>query len=193
MKKIVSAIIILFSVAAFTYAQERVITMPEKPNRGKYVDFSVKQTGWWCAAQLSGAFASGKDGRALMTQVDLINGYRFSEFLKVGIGLSPRIYPYTYRMEMNDGMTFGIYSLPIYLDVRGNIISQEDTMFAPYWNFDLGYSINEGVYVAPSLGVKFGGIRHNFITAIFYNLQGHRYLDSNQVLHAIGVRIGYEF
>jgi hypothetical protein len=159
-----------------TLAQNQGITLPEKPKRAKYVDYSIKQTGWWCAAQLGGGFSTTTN--RFFGQFDFVNGYRFSEFLKVGIGVSPRI---------------GLNTIPIYAQARGNFISQEDTMFAFFWNADLGYAINGGVYASPSVGLKCGDIRHNFLVSIYYALEGQRPEVSNQSLHLVGLRIGYEF
>lgn len=178
-----------------SFAQQREITLPEVPNRGKYVDYSVKQKGWWCAAQLSGALATTGDNLyAGVFQLDFVNGYRFSEYFKVGVGFSPRIYAAGNDFPLDDNkLLFGIYSLPVYVDFRGNFISQEDTMFAPYWNIDLGYAINEGLYFSPCVGLKFCGIRHNFLVGINYTLQGHNAGDFNKPINLIGIRVGYEF
>ena len=171
---IITAILIGFTLGAF--AQNQGITLPEKPKRAKYVDYSVKQTGWWCTAQIGGGYATNTS--QFYCQFDFVNGYRFSEFLKVGIGISPRI---------------GLNTIPIYAQARGNFISQEDTMFAFFWNADLGYAINGGFYASPSAGMKFGGIRHNFLFSIYYALEGQRPEVSDSPLHLVGLRIGYEF
>ena len=111
-------------------------------------------------------------------QFDFVNGYRFSEFLKVGVGISPRV---------------GLSTIPIYVQARGNLISQEDTMFAFFWNADLGYTINSGIYASPSVGMKFGGIRHNFLIGIQYSFEGQKPKLLDQPMHLVGLRIGYEF
>lgn len=187
----ISLVISLVSV----YSQERNIILPEKPTRAKFIDYSVKNTGWWIAAQLSGALATtSNNSKAGAYQVDIINGYRFSEFLKVGIGFSPRIYSSSVEFPRSDGkMIFGVYSLPIYADVRGNIISQEDRMFSFYWSADMGYTVNEGLFFSPGVGLRLGGIRHDMLLGLFYSLQEHRAEAYKGVLHMFGVRIGYEF
>lgn len=171
---IIAALMMGFAAGAF--AQNQGITLPEKPKRAKYVDYSTKQTGWWCAAQLGGGYAT-TTGR-FFGQFDFVNGYRFSEFLKVGVGISPRV---------------GLNTIPIYAQVRGNFISQEDTMFAFFWNADLGYAINGGVYASPSVGMRYGGIRHNVLISLYYALEGQKPEVSDQLLHIVGLRIGYEF
>lgn len=178
MRKIMIAMLLLgFAVSGF--AQNQNVKLPEKPKRAKYVDYSVKQTGYWLAAQLGAGYIPGS---VFYGQFDFVNGYRFSEFLKVGVGVSAKVH--------FDGRT----TIPIYADVRGNIISQEDTMFAFYWNADLGYSIFGGLYASPGIGMKFGGIRHNFLVGLYYALEYPFEVQEYRFpAHSVGLRIGYEF
>lgn len=194
MRRIVIVILLTFTSIVSSFSQNRTITLPDRPKRGQYVDYSIKDSGWWCAAQLNGGVASTTDAHySAVYQVDFVNGYRFSEFLKVGIGVSPRLYGGGNGFPLREDGRSIVYSLPIYVDLRGNIISQADTMFAPYWNVDLGYSINEGIYLSPCVGMKFGGIRHNFIVGISYGLQGHKTESYNKPIHLLGLKAGYEF
>lgn len=176
MKKLLVIMVILFSVLCAGWSQNPHVTLPERPKRAKYVDYTIKQSGWWCAAQLGAGFSTTTN--RFFGQFDFVNGYRISEFLKVGVGVSPRL---------------GINTIPIYAQGRGNFISQEDTMFAFFWNADLGYAINGGIYASPSVGLKCGGIRHNFLASVYYALEGQKPEVSNQPLHLVGLRIGYEF
>lgn len=175
MKKLMIIATLLLGLVGVSLAQSSSITLPEKPKRAKYVDYSVKQTGWWCAAQLGAGYATNGH---VFGQFDFVNGYRFSEFLKVGVGVSPRI---------------GLNTIPIYAQVRGNFISQEDTMFAFFWNADMGYAINGGIYASPSVGMRYGGIRHNVLLNLYYAFEGQKPEVSDQLLHIVGLRIGYEF
>lgn len=167
---------LMMGLAAGMFAQNQNITLPDKPKRAKYVDYSTKQTGWWCAAQIGGGYATNTG--KFFGQFDFVNGYRFSEFMKVGVGISPRV---------------GMNTIPIYAQARGNFISQEDTMFAFFWNTDLGYAINGGFYASPGVGMKFGGIRHDFLLSIYYALEGQKLEVSDELQHLVGLRIGYEF
>lgn len=175
MKRVVIIFTLLLGISTISFAQNNEITLPQKPKRAKTVDYSVKDSGYWLATQAGVSYCGGK----LFGQFDFVNGYRFSEFLKVGVGVSPRI---------------GIKSIPVYVDLRGNFFSQADRMFAICWNVDGGYAFNNGgIYASPSVGMRFGGIRHNFIVGINYMLQGQENDDEHPLLHAVGLRIGYEF
>lgn len=164
-------IAVLLGISLCSHGQDKNVILPEKPNRSNYVDHSTKESGFWCAAQIGAGFGD----TAFLAQLDIIGGYRFSEFLRIGIGVSPRL---------------GLKSTPLYFDARGNIISQVDRMYSFYWNAEMGYAIDDGIYLSPGLGMRFGGIRHNFLVSVNYTMQGFKDVG---VKHFAGVRIGYEF
>lgn len=164
-------IAVLLGVSLCSYGQDKKVILSEKPNRSNYVDYSTKESSFWCAAQIGSGFGD----TAFLAQLDIIGGYRFSEFLRIGIGVSPRL---------------GLKSIPLYFDARGNIISQVDRMHSFYWNAEMGYAIDDGIYLSPGLGMRFGGIRHNVLVSVNYTMQGFKDVG---VKHFAGVRIGYEF
>lgn len=168
--------LMLLPASLFGQAKNSNYTLPEEPNRAKYIDFPSLNEGLWFAAQFTpGIFTD----LGFMAQADLIAGYRFGEFIRAGLGVSPRI-------------TGGVFTMPIYADVRGNIISQESRMSVPYWSFDIGYSVGKyytGIYVSPTVGVRVGMPRNNFIAGVSYILQGV----PGYAFHGIALRIGYEF
>ena len=154
-------------------------TLPEEPRRGKYIDFPSQDRGLWFAVQASPALGVGR-AAGFWGSADLIAGYRTGEFFKVGAGVSP-------RFDMIAG-----FALPVYLDLRGNIISQESRMAVPYWNLDAGWTFMEnGVYVSPTVGVRVGMPRNNLIAGVTYIFQ-HATVPAG-IFHAVGLRIGYEF
>lgn len=195
MRRTICCLCLLFLTIHSGFAQERSITLPEKPTRARYVDYSNKNTGWWCSAQFYGGIATtDRDIHNGYYQVEFVNGYRFSEFFKVGIGIAPRFYSSDEQFPLrNDKLLFGIYSLPIFAEVRGNLISQEDRMFAPYWRLDAGFAVNEGAFLSPGIGIKYGGRRHNVLLGLNYTLQGHKAGVFNKAVHLFGIHIGYEF
>lgn len=177
MKKTAIILAFLCIVSLPVFAQERNITLPEKPNRPEYVDYSSLEKGFFGAVQLSPTLAMDKDdNKTAIYQVDLIAGYRFGEFLRLGAGVSPRI------GEMKN--------LPIYVDLRGGFISQRSRMCVPYWSIDVGYTLNQGIYLAPTAGIRVGGLRHDFVLGIGYFFQGVQ--DASDFNCAV-LRLGYEF
>ncbi|MBO6170417.1 MAG: hypothetical protein J6O51_10710 [Bacteroidales bacterium] len=170
----VSLALMLIPASLMGQAKHQDYNLPEVPNRAKYIDFPSLDRGLWFATQLTPGYNMTQ---GFFAQADLIAGYRFGEFIKVGAGLSPR---------------YGAagFALPIYLDARGNIISQESRMAVPYWNLDAGYTIKQGLYLSPTIGVRVGEPRNNFLAGATYILQQ---LGPGVFSHAIGIRLGYEF
>ena len=169
--------VILLSVPAL--AQNHTgYRLPEEPKRAKYVDYPSLTKGFWFAAQATAASSTAL-GRCI--QADFIAGFRADEFFRVGLGVSPQ------------SNTWG-FSLPLYVDFRGNLISQESRMIVPYWSFDAGYAFGKtanGIYLSPTLGARFVGPRNDFLAGLTYILQGAG--KGFKPGHAIGLRIGFEF
>ena len=195
MRNVICFVCLLFSINLLGFAQNRSITLPARPERLQYVDYPTRNVGWWCSAQLSGGIATTNDDTHNgYFQIDFVNGYRFSEFLKVGIGIAPRFYSSDEQFPLcDDKLIFGIYSLPIFAAVRGNFISQEDRMLVPYWSVNTGFAVNEGAFLSPCVGIRYGGRRHDILLGVTYTLQGHTVDEFNAAVHLFSVNIGYEF
>ena len=155
--------------------------------------------GFWCAATISpaAAFASNSS-RATFAQADVVLGYRFSEFFKVGVGVGPR---YVIPVNANTTMMFpkGQFDkidLPIYLDLRGSLMSQADKKVVPYWSVDGGYGIGQGFFASPTLGIRIGQSRGSFLVGLSYIFQHYDYSKAamaDQFAHAAALKLGYEF
>ena len=150
--------------------------LPEEPKRAKYVDYPSLNTGFWFAVQATPAFATEE---GFIFQADVVAGYRGGEFFRFGPGVSARFAP-------------SGFALPVYLDLRGNIISQESRMCVPYWNVDAGYTIGQGIYASPTIGVRVGQPRNNFVAGLTYMFQYYGGAVGAPA-HAIGIRIGFEY
>ncbi|MBO4670529.1 MAG: hypothetical protein J5640_01630 [Bacteroidales bacterium] len=168
-------------------------TLPEKPKRAEYIDFASLDKGLWFAVQLTPALAYTSEGSGTFCQADLIAGYRFGEFFKLGLGIAPRL------VSMPESVAFRMAAkpvssvvLPLFLDIRGNIISQESRMCVPYWNLDAGYTFGQGFYASPTVGVRVGRPRNNFIAGVTYMFQ-HIQGDPGIPAHVIGLRLGFEY
>ncbi|MBO7643459.1 MAG: hypothetical protein J6S62_00645 [Bacteroidales bacterium] len=154
--------------------------LPDEPNRAKYIDFPSLDKGLWFAVQLTPAYSTLEGPYTV--QADFIAGYRTGEFFKVGAGVSP-------KYSAAEG-----FAIPVFLDLRGNLISQESRMAVPYWNLDAGYTFGsyKGLYVSPTVGVRVGMPRNNFIAGLTYILQ-QMGPGGFTPSHSVGLRIGYEF
>ena len=158
-------------------------TLPEVPKRAQYIDFESLDKGLWFAVQATPILFIGNGFGA---QADIVAGYRTGEWFRLGAGISP-------------GFASGSFSLPVYLDLRGNLITQESRMAVPYWSLDAGYNFGrdfKGIYASPTVGVRVGGPRNDFIAGVTYILQFVQdpwSYASVTPLHAIGLRLGFEF
>ena len=180
-KLIILAFFVLMAVPSFAQNHQDY-TLPDAPKRSRYIDYPSQYKGLWFAVQATPAYASLE---GITGQVDFILGYRTGEWFRVGAGVSPKF------------STEAGFGLPVYLDLRGNIISQESRMAVPYWSFDAGYTIsstNSGLYLSPTLGVRVGMPRNNFIAGLTYIMQQlPSPVSSSRLSHGVGLRIGYEF
>ena len=165
--------------------------LPDEPKRAKYIDFPSLDKGLWFAVQVTGAAAFCNVGNGAISQLDLVAGYRFGEFLKLGLGVSPQFSIGSAGSIPFHGINNSPTALPVYLDLRGNIISQESRMAVPYWNLDAGYSFGEGLYLSPTVGVRVGQPRNNFIAGLTYIFQNVAVYGTS--FSAVGIRLGYEF
>lgn len=176
MKKLLITLSLALMMVPALAQNHKDYRLPDVPDRAEYIDFPSLDKGLWFAAQATPAFCFSQ---GFLAQADLIAGYRFGEFLKLGAGVSP-------------GVMGKSFLMPIYLDVRGNIISQESRMAVPYWNVDAGYTVGKvyhGFYASPTVGVRVGMPRNNFIAGLSYILQ----CVPGAALHGVGLRLGYEF
>jgi hypothetical protein len=204
--------------------QSSVVVVPETPKRAKYIDYASQDKGWWCSVEVmgGGSVDVNYDPALYPLGISFINGYRFNQFIEIGIGLGFRYYiPSTsiqnqtyyginglyepkhqqYSQTDNSGNTYvgAPWSIPLFIDLRGNLISNDTRTVVPYWAFYFGYSfsnyylngttatqnpldpddiiydnsaavasLGDGIFFAPTLGIKIGGPRNTLLLGISY-------------------------
>jgi hypothetical protein len=154
-------------------------------------DYSTYTRGFWCAAELYGGYTcSLTKSNISFTELSYIGGYRFSEFLKVGLGIGARYY-----LKRNDAYTEPIrWAMPLFAHVRGNFISEEYRTVVPYYSMDMGVSFRDGFMWRPAIGMKIGEDRSAFTVAVSYMGQSTKRFDNTQkYVSAVVLRLGYEF
>lgn len=181
------------------------IRLPERPNRPRYVDHSENEDGFWCAVEANGGSSIlFKDGVKDAQKVGLSFqfGYMFNEFLKVGVGLGGNYYC-TNNNELRS--TSIEWTMPLYLDFRGNMLSQEVRNFVPYWSIDVGGAIRDGFFFSPTIGMKFGEKRDSWLLGLSYSIQQIKnWTDDNkkfsphgmttpETASFVSIKVGYEF
>ena len=172
-------------------AQYRDVKLPEKPKQTGYRDYENQDYGFWFATEVEGGSTLKGDGLSMQfADAAVTAGYRFNQFLKVGVGVGGRYYFNNGEVRGEDSK----WGVPVFANVRGNIISAYDRGAVPFWSVRLGTIINEGLYFSPSVGYSFGGMHNNFQLSVAYVLTNPKYFTlERQTTSAFTLRLGYEF
>jgi len=173
----------------------REVKMPTERNLGiNQTDYQNLETGFFMTGELSGGWSlnSGKSNLGF-TELDATGGYRFSQFLRVGIGIGVRYYidnKDVRRMSHDWGM-------PLFLNLRGNFIPDDYRDVVPFWSVDAGATFPDGAMFRPSVGIRVGSPRSAFVASVGYLGQNIRTLSINDKKHSfysfITLKLGYEF
>ena len=194
MKKTVITFLLLLTVGQVLAQGDA--SLPQRPTRSAYVDPNSPRSysGFWGAFEVNGGtsviFSSGKCN-ALRAGLSAVAGYMFNEYFKVGVGLGGNYY-----LRNNDQFrnTTSKLNMPIFLDVRGSLFSQDTHEIVPYWGVDVGTMINDGPFIAPTFGVKLGDLGSSLYIGVSLTLQKVKNKEPNpsKVCFA-SLKVGYEF
>ena len=148
------------------------VDVPEAP-RSRFRDPARRTRGFWAGIELSGGASVSPDFNSMYpVELAVIPGYRFSEFFAAGVGFGFRYYFRNANMRYDREFGYApgsgesgkvllsddnyAWAFPLYLDLRGNFLSSKSRRAVPYWSLDAGYTINDGVFVSPTLGLRIG-------------------------------------
>lgn len=195
MKKI-SILLVMLVLAVCASAQDnQVKRIPGKgydPNQQQYTQF--ERSVWFSAEVLGGASCHLKGHNMGLAELDFTVGYRFSQYLKVGVGIGPRYYIEQGNLRRSDIK----WGMPIFATVRGNLIPGKYRSVVPYWGIEVGASVRDGAFFRPSLGLRIGEPRQAFTIALSY--MGQDIATYNSEMEKVGkftnfacLRLGYEF
>ena len=183
-------IIISLALAVMNaFGQERHIVMPERPADG--YNIAEKGIGYWCAIEaIGGSTVMDNMKNVAMVAATFTSGYRFNQYVKVGAGLGVLYYPNNKNVRRRDSH----FSIPLFLNVRGNMLSDEMRRTVPFWSVNLGTSIPDGFFFTPAVGLRIGEKRSAFLISLAYTI---RHMDSypENVNYYSGalLKLGYEF
>ena len=201
MKKIL-VLISLFMGCAIC-AQNRIPHVTESRSENK----SIKEMGVWLGAEISGGVSVAHSAVISSTypvSTQVYVGYRFSDMLKIGVGAGFRYYfknssSRYYVDNKNEYENYG-WAFPLVFNARGLMMPGRSRNIVPCWSADIGYSINDGILLSPSLGLSLGPMeRNHFIVAVGYSAQKTELLSANNSGHRKGflnilqLKLGYEF
>ena len=177
---------------------DKEVILPQKPHRATYVDHTQSETGFWCSAEVEGGSTVMLNHVNMQAaQLTYTGGYRFNEYLKVGAGFGVKYYinNNSHRRGKANSCTF-----PLYVNVRGNFLSQAERSMVPYWSVSVGNVFKDGFFFSPSVGLRFGEQRNSWLVGLSYSLN-HINTDRLEVPPAtrlettssLMLHVGYEF
>ena len=84
--------------------------------------------------------------------------------------------------------------MPLFVNVRGNIVSASERDGVPFWSLNVGGITSEGFFASPTIGYSFGGLRNNFLIGLSYTVSSFKDKKKEDVVYSyFGLKLGYEF
>lgn len=180
---------VLLAIVVGAAAQQREIKMPEEPARQRNI--AEMDQGFWCAIDAGGG-TTLMEGRknVAMAGAAFTGGFRFSQYLKVGVGLGVLYYPNNDNVRSRDSHL----AMPLFANVRGNLLSDNIRTTVPYWSVNVGATLPDGAFITPSIGLKIGEKRNAFLVSIGYTLRELKVQKGkDDTFSGALLKIGYEF
>ena len=191
MRKIIICISLAFIGTIVSMAQMRQIIMPEESGTDAITNLAEMNQGYWCSidADFGSTLMENKKNVASVG-LNFTNGYRFGEFLKVGFGLGLLYYINNDNVRVRDSHL----AMPLFFNLRGNILTEEIRQTVPFWSVNVGTVLPDGFFFNPQIGLRIGEKRSAFCVGIGYVL---RKLDSHSLntttYSGASLKVGYEF
>jgi hypothetical protein len=88
------------------------------------------------------------------------------------------------------------WTMPVFVDLRGNLGSQEVRNCVPYWSMDFGAIVNDGVFFSPTIGLRFGEKRNSWLLGLSYTISqidNNKLLDYPSSVSFVSLKAGFEF
>lgn len=203
MRKIILSLLLL--LPTFCLAQQKDIN--RKTSSSNYIDYTTKIGGFWGAVEFGtgvNIHVTHKYKSSFPTEILLTGGYRYNKFFHAGLGFGARYYlGGNDRVYYKEGQSIQNirWAFPLFANFRGLLIDNLSRTTVPYWSANIGYTINDGFYFAPSLGLRIGSMeRNHLIVSLGYSLQrtyapaeGGDASNKSVVLNAATLKIGYQF
>lgn len=184
------------AAAVLGVSAQNAVTMPTEGTEHRLQkDYQAQNTGFYMAGEASGAYSLNGGKHVSFTELDATGGYRFSEYLRAGIGIGARYYFNAAEVRRHHGK----WGMPLYVNLRGNFIPTEERNVVPFWSVDLGATFPDGVMVRPTVGIRVGQPRNAFVASIGYVGQSLKVCPEklngkqNKLYNFITIKVGYEF
>ncbi len=187
-------LIFLIATLALTQLLCAQVRLPNEPKQPSYHDYSLDDSGSWCAIEATGSSTIILDKRnAQRVSFAFSGGYRFNEYFRLGCGIGGACYVNGNNVLRKDKNEF---TMPIFIDLRGNILSQQIREVVPYWSVDIGSYLGDGFFFSPTLGMRIGQFRNALLLGLNYNIgevKRNKHIYPSGATHFLGLKIGYEF
>lgn len=180
---------IALAALAHAYAQDREIKMPEDPVARTNIAEADK--GYWCAIEVGGGSTAMENMKNVaLAGVAFSNGYRFCQYLKVGVGIGVLYYPNSGNVRN----TSNHLSMPLFVNAHGNILSDRIRHVVPFWTVNVGTSLPDGFFLTPGVGLRIGEKRSAFLIGANYTLRHLKSYPGNADNYSGAMlKLGYEF
>lgn len=185
----------LLLVAMFLFitnaiAQDRVISMPEPPSKNQNIA-DEDAVNYWCAFEAGGGSTAMENMKNVaMAGASFVGGYRFNQYLKVGAGLGVLYYP----NNSNVRDTKNHLAMPLFVNARGNVLTDDIRRTVPYWSINIGTTFPDGFFLTPSVGLRIGEKRNAFLVSVGYTLRHMKsYPENTESYSGALLKLGYEF
>lgn len=199
MKKVI-ALAAAAMIAAGAMAQENTVKrLPDVDTRYEQKEYTENNTGFWAAVEASGAYSCRLfNSNFSLAEVSAVFGYRFNDYLRLGIGIGGRYYFDNSKVRH----TSSEWAFPLFANVRGNFLPTQYRNVVPYYSMDLGGTIRDGMMVRPTLGLRFGQSRSAFLLGVGYlgqDLKSFTFNEKGQkeskrkFVSFVTLKVGYEF
>lgn len=175
--------------------ETRTVNIPSEKNLGVHqTDFAAQEQGFFCAGEASYGYSLTHHRSGIQYgEVDVTMGYRFGDMLRVGAGIGARNY-----FEAKGRAMSHDWGMPLFVHARGNFMGNGYRNVVPFWSFDLGATMPDGVMVRPTVGIRVGQPRSAFVASIGYmgqQIREHKTIQTvnHPFVSFITLKIGYEF
>ena len=141
--------------------------IPYVDNGKPYVDYIALDKGFWAAVEVGSGVnihITNDYKSSIPTELTFTGGYRYSKFFQIGAGIGVRYYfsgDDRVCVRNRKPKTDIKVAFPLFVNARGLIIDDRSRSTVPYWSANLGYTINDGFYFSPSIGLRMGSLNRN--------------------------------
>lgn len=191
MKKIILTLLCATMSIVCTAQENTVNRLPDTPKHPVYKDHTVTQTGYWFSTEgFFGTMADPNSKNLQFIGAQFVNGFRLNEFLRGGVGIGLKHY---FKSDDVRTSTTAL-GFPLFANLRGNLLSQNDREIVPFWSIEAGTEIRTGYYVSPLVGFKIGEQRSSFTVGVSYTMIQMDTKDKDDdIRNCITLKFGYEF